>query len=378
MSNIKNIFVIAGESSGDQHAANYVNEHKKLNPDIKFTAIGQQELKKTGSDIIFNSEEISVIGIIEVIAKYSKIKKALNIAYNHILENKPDLIVLIDYAEFNLKVAKFAKKNDIPILFYVVPQVWAWREKRIKNIVNVVDELAVIFPFEEKLFKKYTKNVTYVGHPLADDNRFKPTELRYNHRMTSIGIFPGSRESEIRNNLHCMIDSMRIIKNDDVFSKNIKIFYANNTAKKILIKLLPKGWDTLLTSGKDIEEVKKCQKVITASGTITLELAMMNIPMIIMYRLSPLTYLIMKNLVKLKYIGLVNLVLGGTLGSQPIVKEFIQPDYSDEVQVMVELQRIDTDIAYRELMEEGYNEIRKILKPGASMNVAKLANKMLN
>ena len=378
MSNIKNIFVVAGEPSGDQHAANYINEHKKLNPNARFTAIGQQELKKTGADIIFNSEEISVIGIIEVIAKYSKIKKALNIAYNHILENKPDLIVLIDYVEFNLKVAKFAKKNDIPILFYVVPQVWAWREKRIKNIVNVVDELAVIFPFEEKLFKKYTKNVTYVGHPLADDNRFKPTELRYNHRMTSIGIFPGSRESEIRNNLHCMIDSMRIIKNDDVFSKNIKIFYANNTAKKILIKLLPKGWDTLLTSGKDIEEVKKCQKVITASGTITLELAMMNIPMIIMYRLSPLTYLIMKNLVKLKYIGLVNLVLGGTLGSQPIVKEFIQPDYSDEVQVMVELQRIDTDIAYRELMEEGYNEIRKILKPGASMNVAKLANKMLN
>ena len=377
MSNIKNIFVIAGESSGDQHAANYVNEHKKLNPDTKFTAIGQQELKKTGSDIIFNSEEIAVIGIIEVISKYSKIKKALNIAYNHILENKPSLVVLIDYVEFNLKIAKFAKKNNIPVLFYVVPQVWAWREKRIKNIIKVVDQLAVIFPFEEKLFKKYTKNVTYVGHPLADDNRFKPTELKYNHRMTSIGIFPGSRESEIRNNLHCMIDSIRIIKNDDIHTKNIKIFYANDTAKKILIKLLPKGWDILLASGKDTDEVKKCQKVITASGTVTLELAMMNIPMIIMYRLSPLTYMIMRNLVKLEYIGLVNLVLGETLGSQPIVKEFIQPDYSDEVQVMVELQRIDNDIAYRELMEEGYSQIRKILKPGASMNVAKLANKML-
>ena len=377
MSNIKNIFVIAGESSGDQHAANYVNEHKKLNPDTKFTAIGQQELKKTGSDIIFNSEEIAVIGIIEVISKYSKIKKALNIAYNHILENKPSLVVLIDYVEFNLKIAKFAKKNNIPVLFYVVPQVWAWREKRIKNIIKVVDQLAVIFPFEEKLFKKYTKNVTYVGHPLADDNRFKPTELKYNHRMTSIGIFPGSRESEIRNNLHCMIDSIRIIKNDDIHTKNIKIFYANDTAKKILIKLLPKGWDILLASGKDTDEVKKCQKVITASGTVTLELAMMNIPMIIMYRLSPLTYLIMKNLVKLKYIGLVNLVLGETLGSQPIIKEFIQPDYSDEVQVMVELQRIDKDIAYRKLIEDGYDQIRKILKPGASMNVAKLANKML-
>ena len=119
-----------------------------------------------------------------------------------------------------------------------------------------------------------------------------------------------------------------------------------------MTKLLPKGWDVLLADGKDSEEVKKCQKVITASGTVTLELAMMNIPMIIMYRLSPLTYLIMKNLVKLKYIGLVNLVLGRTLGSQPIVKEFIQPDYSDEVQVMVELQRIDQDTAYRESIED--------------------------
>jgi lipid-A-disaccharide synthase len=377
MSSIKNIFVVAGESSGDQHAANYVKEHKKIDPSIRFTAIGQQELKKVGADIIFNSEEISVIGIIEVISKYSKIRKALNIAYNHVLENKPDLIVLIDYVEFNLKIAKHAKKNGIPVLFYVAPQVWAWREKRIKNIIKVVDELAVIFPFEEKLFKEYTENVTYVGHPLADDNRFKPTELKYNHRMTSIGIFPGSRESEIRNNLHRMIDSIKIIKNEDIYTKNIKIFYANNTAKKLMIKLLPEGWDALLADGKDSEEVKKCQKVITASGTVTLELAMMNIPMIIMYRLSPLTYLIMKNLVKLKYIGLVNLILGKTLGSQPIVKEFIQPDYSDEVQVMVELQRIDKDIAYRESIEDGYNQIRKILKPGASMNVAKLANKML-
>jgi len=377
MSSIKNIFVVAGESSGDQHAANYVKEHKKIDPSIKFTAIGQQELKKVGADIIFNSEEISVIGIIEVISKYSKIRKALNIAYNHVLENKPDLIVLIDYVEFNLKIAKLAKKNGIPVLFYVAPQVWAWREKRIKNIIKVVDELAVIFPFEEKLFKEYTENVTYVGHPLADDNRFKPTELKYNHRMTSIGIFPGSRESEIRNNLHRMIDSIKIIKNEDIYTKNIKIFYANSTAKKLMIKLLPEGWDALLADGKDSEEVKKCQKVITASGTVTLELAMMNIPMIIMYRLSPLTYLIMKNLVKLKYIGLVNLILGKTLGSQPIVKEFIQPDYSDEVQVMVELQRIDKDIAYRESIEDGYSQIRKILKPGASMNVAKLANKML-
>ena len=377
MSQMNNIFVVAGESSGDQHAAKYVEEHKKINSEAVFTAIGQRELKKSGANMIFNSEEISVIGIIEVISKYSKIKKALNIAYNHITQNKPDLVVLVDYVEFNLKIAKFAKKNKIPILFYVAPQVWAWREKRIKKIIEVVDELAVIFPFEERLFKKYTQNVTYVGHPLADYPEFKPTELKYNHRTTTIGIFPGSRESEIRNNLYRMTDSIRIIKNDDIYAKNIKIFYANATAKKLLTQMLPEGWSSLLVDGKDLSEIKKCQKVITASGTVTLELAMMNIPMIIMYRLSPFTYFIMKHLVKLKYIGLVNLILGDSLGSQPVVKEFIQPDYSDEVQVMVELQRIDNDINYREKIEDGYRQIRKTLKPGAAMNVAKIANKMI-
>ena len=375
--NPKHIFIIAGESSGDQHAANYVKEHKKLNPNIYFSAIGQQELKNEGIKIIYDSELISVVGIIEVISKYRKIREALNTTYNHIINNKPDLIILVDYVEFNLKVAKFAKNRNIPVLFYVAPQVWAWREKRIKTIINTVDHLAVVFPFEENLFKKYTNEVTYVGHPLADDKRLVPSLLKYDDRMTHIGIFPGSRESEIKNNLHCMLDTIRIEKNETIYDKNVKIFYSNETAKKLIIGLLPNGWETLLASGKDINEIKKCRKAITASGTITLELALMNIPMIIMYRLSPLTYFIMKNLVKLQYIGLVNLILGNALGSKPIVKEFIQPDYNDVVQTMVELQRIDRDIKHREAIENGYEEIRKILKPGASIKVAKLANKMI-
>ena len=376
--NPKHIFIIAGESSGDQHAANYVKEHKKLNPNIHFSAIGQQELKNEGIKIIYDSELISVVGIIEVISKYRKIREALNTTYNHIINNKPDLIILVDYVEFNLKVAKFAKNRNIPVLFYVAPQVWAWREKRIKTIINAVDHLAVVFPFEENLFKKYTNKVTYVGHPLADDKRLVPSLLKYDDRMTHIGIFPGSRESEIKNNLHCMLDTIRIEKNETIYDKNIKIFYSNETAKKLIIGLLPNGWETLLASGKDINEIKKCRKAITTSGTITLELALMNIPMIIMYRLSPITFFIMKNLIKLKYIGLVNLILGDTLGSRPIVKEFIQPNYNDVVQTMVELNNIEYDSQYRENIEKSYDDIRKILKPGASLNVAKLAEHMLN
>ena len=372
----KNVFIIAGEPSGDEHAANYVNEHKKINSNINFSAIGQQALKNSGVNIIFDSEIISVVGIIEVIFKYNKIKKALNIAYNHIINNKPNLIVLVDYVEFNLKIAKFAKEKNIPVLFYIAPQVWAWREKRIKKIINTVNHLAVVFPFEKKLFNKYTENVTYVGHPLADNTALSSSQLNYDEKTTHIGIFPGSRESEIRNNLHCMINCIKTDKNKDIYNK-IRIFYANNTAKKLISDLLPKEWGKLLVNGKNIDEIKKCKKAITASGTVTLELALMSIPMVIVYRLSPITYFIMKNLVKLKYIGLVNLILGETLGSHPIVKEFIQPGYSDEIEVMVELQNIDQNKKYRENIQANYKEIKKSLKPGAAINVAKLAEKMI-
>ena len=373
----KNIFIIAGESSGDQHAANYINMHKSMNSNVTFSAIGQQEVQKTGAQMVFNSEEISVVGIIEVVSKYKKIKEALNIAYDYIKREKPDLIILVDYVEFNLKIAKYAKNNGVKVLFYIAPQVWAWREKRIYSIIDKVDQLAVVFPFEEKLFKKYTNNVTYVGHPLADDPRLKIDFTSYERKTTDIGIFPGSRDSEIKNNLHPMLNCIKLSKNENIKNKRIKIFYSNSTAKETILSLLPTGWDNLLADGRNIDEIANCKKALTASGTITLELALLNIPMIIMYRLSFLTFFIMKSLVKIKYIGLVNLILGKSLGQRPIVKEFIQPDYNDEVQIMVELQKIEQDEDYRKHIEKGYDEIRSSLKSGAAKNLSILAEKMI-
>ena len=373
----KNIFIIAGESSGDQHAAKYITAHESLNSNIKFSAIGQTEIKKTGAEVIFNSEEISVVGIIEVISKYNKILKALKIAYKHIDEIKPDLIILVDYVEFNLKIANYAKSKGIKVLFYIAPQVWAWREKRIEKIIKAVDHLAVVFPFEEKLFKKYTNNVTYVGHPLADNSKFKINFSNYTDKKIDLGIFPGSRDSEIKNNLHIMLNCIKLSKNEDIRDKNIKIFYSNDTAKRKILSLLPQGWEDTLADGRNIEEIANCKRAITASGTITLELALLNIPMVIMYKLAFVTFIIMKSMVKVKYIGLVNLILGEKLGSKPIVKEFIQPDYNDEVQVMVELQKIDKDDKYRNEIELGYNEIRSNLQPGAAKNLAILAEKMI-
>ena len=373
----KHIFIVAGESSGDQHAAKYISAHQSINSNITFSAIGQNEIKKTGIDLVFNSEEISVVGIIEVMSKYKKISRALQIAYNHIEETKPDLVILVDYVEFNLKIAKYAKSRGVKVLFYIAPQVWAWREKRITKILNVIDHLAVVFPFEEKLFKKYTDKVTYVGHPLADNPKFKNNQKSYHDKNTDIGIFPGSRESEIKNNLHAMLNCIKLSNNENIINKNIKIFYSNDTAKKTILSLLPEGWEKLLADGKNPEQVMNCKKAITASGTITLELALLNIPMVIVYRLAFITFIIMKSMVKVKFIGLVNLILGNELGSNPIVKEFIQPDYNDEIQIMVELQKIDHDTKYREKMELGYEDIRNTLKSGAAENLANLAEKMI-
>ena len=174
-----------------------------------------------------------------------------------------------------------------------------------------------------------------------------------------------------------MLNCIKLSRNENIRDKNIKIFYSNDTAKRKILSLLPQGWEDALADGRNIEEIANCKRAITASGTITLELALLNIPMVIMYKLAFVTFIIMKSMVKVKYIGLVNLILGEKLGSRPIVKEFIQPDYNDEVQVMVELQKIDKDDKYRNEIESRYSEIRSNLQPGAAKNLVILAEKMI-
>ena len=373
MNEKKRIFVIAGEASGDQHAAEYIKNHTDINPNIIFDAFGQNDIKKTNANLIYDTEKISVIGIVEVVLRYRQIYQALNIAKEYIKDKKPDLIVLVDYIEFNLKVAEYAKNLGIPVLFYIAPQVWAWREKRAKRFVQATNHIAVIFPFEEDYFKKYTNNVTYVGHPLSKTSGLTDSVKDYDQRNIDLGLFPGSRESEIKNNLHQMIDCIQKNKKE-----RIRLFYANETAKNIMKKLLPPEYHTLFASGKDLNMISNCKKALCASGTITLQLALLEVPMIIMYKLSYLSYLIMKSLIKIKYIGLVNLVLGNSIGSQPIVKEFIQPSYSDQVDIMVELNKIDQDESYRKSILYNCKLIKNKLSVEPEENLSSLADKMLN
>lgn len=370
---MKSIFLITGEPSGDTHASEYVKKHLELNKNIRFSAIGQRYLKNEKVNLILNSEEISVVGIVEVLYKYRMINKALKIAKKYLKDEKPDLVILVDYVEFNLKIAKYAKSLDIPVIFYIAPQVWAWRENRIKKIIKTVDHLAVVFPFESEIFKKFTDNVTYVGHPLADNQSIMGLNVSYEERKYDVGIFPGSRESEIKNNIYVMLDAIKTDAKSENSYEKIRIFYASESAKEVIKKMIPDKFHNLLIDGNNKDEIRQCRKAITASGTITLELALMMIPMVIVYKLSSITYFIMKKLVKLKFIGLVNLILGRSLGDSPIVKEYIQPSYHDIIEIMIELQKIDNDESYRVEMMEKYQKIREILKPGAAKNLANIA-----
>jgi len=368
----KNIFIIAGESSGDQHAAAYIKEHLKVNKDISFVAFGQSEIKKTNAKVIYDTEDISVVGIIEVLYKYNKIIKALRTAKKYIYDNRPNLVVLVDYVEFNQKIARYAKSLNIPVLFYVAPQVWAWREKRSKKFLESIDHLAVIFPFEKVFFKKYTNNVSYVGHPLNNRYDLINSIKKYENRTIDLGIFPGSRESEIKSNLFVMLDCIQKNKKE-----KIAIFYADETSKYIIKQLLPEEYHKHLISGKDINQISNCRKALCASGTITLQLAILDIPMVIMYKLSYLSYLIMKRLITVKHIGLVNLILGSTIGEKPIVKEFIQPTYNDQVDIMVELNSIDNDERYRSEFFINYEEIRKKISEESTESLTSIAEKIL-
>ena len=369
----KRIFIIAGEPSGDQHASRLIRHYIEQNENIIVDAYGQNELKKTGANMIYDTEKISVVGVIEVLSKVNKILDALKIAKNHIKHTKPNLIILVDYVEFNLKIARYARSLNIPVLFYIAPQLWAWREKRARSLIENINYLAVIFPFEELFFKKYTKDVSFVGHPLFQNNNLLNSVKNINERSIDLGVFPGSRESEIKNNIHMMLDCIQNKK-----KQNIAIFYANKTCLELLEKLLPDNYHPYLKSGEDIDAISNCKKAICASGTITLQLAILEVPMVIMYKLSYITYFVMKSLVQLKYIGLVNLVLGSTIGSNPIVKEYIQPSYSDQIDAMVELNKIDNDNDYREDMINMFKEIKSNLSYKPQDNLNSIIDRLLN
>ena len=356
MTKTKKIIIVAGEESGDMYAANIIKNFSKRK-EIIFYGMGSSKVKETNIEILVDSSELSVLGLIEIIKMYPRLLYALRTMKKSISSIRPDLLILIDYQEFNMKLARYAKSIGIKVLFYISPQVWAWRENRIKNIKNYIDEMAVIFPFEEKYYKNLGVKATYVGHPLLNNNDYKKV---LNQKKEYIGFFPGSRLNEIKKHLPLINQIIEHLHNK--FPKeNFLISSSNNINKKIFDSDFYKKKYVNVVSSKNIyETIDMCKIAVAASGTITLQIALKKIPMCVFYRLSNITYLIAKILVKTKFISLVNIVL-----NKEAIKEFVQKDASCK-SISDELIKIKEDNHYRNKIISDYEILEKKLSDDSS------------
>ena len=362
----KKIFIIAGEKSGDTHASNLIKELKKSNPTLEIHGLGGPQMKEAGCNLFFNMMDISVIGFIEVLKHIRIYKKIFYETLNFILKNNFDEVVFIDYPGFNLRLlSKIRKYNkNIKLIYYISPQLWAWHTSRVEIIKKCADKMLVIFPFEVEFYKKHGyDNVVFCGHPLMDSKEFaqENNEVR-DERL--IGLFPGSRVSEIKSNLPCMLKSAMLLKQKGNYE--FCIASANNKCKAVIekiIKLESAEFVKLTTDAYDL--MRKAKLVVTASGTATVEIACMNTPMIIVYKVSFLTWVIAKFLVKVDHIGMVNII-----GGSRIVPELVQYDFIPEKVVSHIEDMINNKEKYAQVKEKLNFVKNKLGMKGASYKAA--------
>ncbi|MGZ8918994.1 MAG: lipid-A-disaccharide synthase, partial [Methylobacter sp.] len=306
MSHYKSLTILfsAGESSGDRHAANMFLELKKHQPDIKGIGMGGANMAQAGIDIRYDSSNIAVIGVVEVIRHYGEIRRALKLMQEIVETERPDLLVCVDYKEFNFKLARFAKQCGIKVLFYVSPQVWAWRPGRVKKYGEVIDMMAVIFPFETAYYDAENVPVRYVGHPSVDKVHLQHSKaedmmrFKMDEKQPVVGLLPGSRANEIKRMLPVMLKAAEklqiglpglqfILPQADSISDKLLEGYLKQSPVKITV-----------VKNQPYDAIQCCDAVMTTSGTATLEIALLAVPMVIAYKLSPLTYWLGRWLVK--------------------------------------------------------------------------------
>ena len=380
----KSVVIVAGEASGDAHAARMVNELKALDPNITFRGMGGDKLREAGVDIFIDMSDLAVVGLVEVLLKYRYIKSRLIELQNNIAGDPPDLLVLVDYQEFNQRLAAFAKGIGIKVLFYIGPQVWAWRPKRVYKMAKIVDHLAVIMPFEKAFYEKADVPVTFTGHPLTDEVVADKTRQQARAALsiddkTTLGLFPGSRSGEISRLMPILLETAKLIQRHRRQNNQPPLQFVLPVASSINSEdLAPYTNEIEALSVITIEDqfydvIQSCDVILTASGTATLEIGLLEVPMVIVYKAAALTFYIMSKIVSIKHLGLVNIIPG-----KEIVREFLQNDACPE-DIAEEAIRLLDDEKYYENMKHELSLIRQQLGSGnGSRNVARLAYDMLH
>ena len=374
----KRVMIVAGEASGDLHGGNLVQAMHKIDPEIRFYGVGGGNLKEAGAELIADAADMAVVGLTEVVSKLGMILKVMAQLKASLKKDKPDLVILIDYPDFNLPIAKAAKKYGIKVFYYISPQVWAWRQGRIGKIKKVVDKMAVILPFEADLYREAGVDVTFVGHPLLDVVRTKYPRKealrRFNLRedATTVGILPGSRESEVTRLLPVMLGAAEIIDKEIgpvqfvlPLAATLDIAFVSQIIARysVPVRLIP----------NEVYDVIGCADIaMVASGTATLETALMETPMVIIYKVSAPSYYVGKMVINVDHIGLVNIIAGKT-----VVPELIQFEASPE-KIAAMVMDIITDSKRMADIKTELSKIRDMLgSPGAAERTARLAFEML-
>lgn len=356
----KKYFIVAGERSGDLHAGNLAAALKEQSPEVELWGWGGEKMEKAGVKILQNYEELAFMGFWEVLKNLDKIRGFMKLVKQQIEEVKPNALILVDYAGFNLRLAKWAKKKRITVFYYIAPKAWAWNEKRANLLRKYTDLTLVIFPFEVAFFSKYGVNVKYVGNPLFDEIRqFKPKVGFLQSSKPVIALLPGSRKQEIESMLQTMAELTETMPEYHWVVAGISTFENSFYTSK--------GGKFTLEKDNTYDLLSVAEAAVVTSGTATLETALFKVPQVVVYKTSPLTYTIAKLLVKIKYISLVNLV-----ADKEVVKELIQGDYTTE-RTKSELEKLLLDNKIRQQQLKEYDFLaEKFGKKQASIEAAKI------
>lgn len=372
--------IVAGEASGDLHGANLARELQTLDPQVALYGMGGGIMAAAGVDILQDIANLAVMGLVEVLGRLGDVRRAMRLLTRQFARRPPDLLILIDYPGFNLILARKAKQFGIPVLYYISPKVWAWREGRVKQIKQYVDRMAVILPFEKEYFRQHGIPVDYVGNPLLDSVQTKYSKREFcelhgiDPASTLVGLMPGSRRTEISRLLPLFL---QVAGKLSVAIKNIVFLLP--LAPTLTVQDMEKSG--LHESSVDLRIIREdhydlmaaCDAAMAASGTLTLELAILNIPMVVSYRVAPLSYLIGKHFIKVRFVSLVNLIAG-----REVVRELLQNMATPE-NIYQEMWRLLKDAEAQRTMRQQLAEIAGQLgEPGASNRTARLALEMID
>jgi lipid-A-disaccharide synthase len=371
--------IIAGEASGDMHGASLVQEMHAMDPDLLFYGVGGAKMQIAGVKLTADAAEMAVVGLTEAIARIGTFLRVMRRLKASLKDNPPDLLILIDYPDFNLPLAKAAYKLGIKVLYYISPQVWAWRKGRIDAIRKCVDQMVVILPFEEEFYRRAGVNATFVGHPLLDvvktelGRHEEINRLGFKEDAVTVALLPGSRKNEVSMLLPEMLGACEILSK--MISPVQFLLPLASTVSLAFIKdlLAQSSVHVKIVQDGSYDAIAASDAAIVASGTATLETALLGTPMVVVYRISGISFAVGKRFIKVDYISLANLI-----AQKRIVPELIQSEANSQ-RIAAETRELIINKKKADEMRLSFSEIReKLGRPGASQRAAKIAWEMLS